>query len=44
MDFRTVANEINMDADKYRDYFKMDKSEGTMPDNPDDYFNPKTTL
>lgn len=43
MDFRTVANEINnMDADKYRDYFKMDKSEGTMPDNPDDYFNPKT--
>ena len=43
MDFRTVANEINnMDVDKYRDYFKMDKSEGTMPDNPDDYFNPKT--
>ena len=43
MDFRTVANEINnMDVDKYRQYFKMDKSEGSMPDNPDDYFSPKT--
>ena len=42
MDFRTAAQDVGqMSADDYRDYFRMDKQEGKMPDNPDDYFNPK---
>ena len=42
MDFRTAVQDVGqMNADDYRDYFRMDKQEGKMPDNAEDYFNPK---
>ena len=42
MDYRTAAQDVGqMTADDFRNYFRMDKQEGTMPDNSEDYFNPK---